>query len=194
MVFICRPVSYRTLSKTLRQTLRISLISDDNYYSDRLLGDRRKRIYRIVRSFCPDSRRNNRRIVNYATVIATPKLGKRTSKLVCSLIERTLLLCILRVFRLGRGFRRRIRRPARCGRNRYIQIGFPRHTGLGSRRDRYLFFRDHPRAIVPQFLDNAFSILRMTHHVGKRETREKKYSSQYCRNTGQKGSGSPRPE
>ncbi|VFM95525.1 MAG: hypothetical protein BECKG1743F_GA0114225_100744 [Candidatus Kentron sp. G] len=90
MVFICRPVSYRTLSKTLRQTLRISLISDDNYYSDRLLGDRRKRIYRIVRSFCPDSRRNNRRIVNYATVIATPKLGKRTSKLVCSLIEITL--------------------------------------------------------------------------------------------------------
>nr|VFJ52885.1 MAG: hypothetical protein BECKFM1743C_GA0114222_101152 [Candidatus Kentron sp. FM] len=40
------------------------------------LGDCRKRIYRIARSFCPDSRRNNRRIVNYVTVIATQKLDE----------------------------------------------------------------------------------------------------------------------
>nr|VFJ70885.1 MAG: hypothetical protein BECKFM1743A_GA0114220_105652 [Candidatus Kentron sp. FM]VFK17183.1 MAG: hypothetical protein BECKFM1743B_GA0114221_104661 [Candidatus Kentron sp. FM] len=38
---------------------------------------------------CSASRRNDRRIVNYITVIATQKLGKRTSKLVCSLTEIT---------------------------------------------------------------------------------------------------------
>ena len=37
------------------------------------LGDWQKRIYRIAQDFRPDSRRNNRRIVHYVTVIATPR-------------------------------------------------------------------------------------------------------------------------
>ena len=62
----------------------------DCEFPNSFLGDCQKRIYRIARSFCSDSRRNNRRIVHYVTVIATQKLGKMTSKLVCSLIEITL--------------------------------------------------------------------------------------------------------
>ncbi|VFN03980.1 MAG: hypothetical protein BECKG1743F_GA0114225_108722 [Candidatus Kentron sp. G] len=44
------------------------------------LGDWQKRIYRIAQDFRPDSRRNDRRIVNYVTVIATKKPDKRQSK------------------------------------------------------------------------------------------------------------------
>nr|VFK14079.1 MAG: Transposase [Candidatus Kentron sp. FM] len=41
------------------------------------LGDWQKRIYQIAQDFRSDSRRNNRRIVNYVTVIATQKLDDK---------------------------------------------------------------------------------------------------------------------
>ncbi|VFN07513.1 MAG: hypothetical protein BECKG1743D_GA0114223_110832, partial [Candidatus Kentron sp. G] len=43
----------------------------------RVLGDWQKRIYRIAQDFRSDSRRNNRRIVNDVTVIATQKLDDK---------------------------------------------------------------------------------------------------------------------
>ncbi|VFM95947.1 MAG: hypothetical protein BECKG1743E_GA0114224_100274 [Candidatus Kentron sp. G] len=41
------------------------------------LGDWQKRIYQIAQDFRSDSRRNNRRIVHYVTVIATQKLDDK---------------------------------------------------------------------------------------------------------------------
>ncbi|VFN01388.1 MAG: hypothetical protein BECKG1743E_GA0114224_104055, partial [Candidatus Kentron sp. G] len=44
------------------------------------LGTPQEIIYPNCEVFCSASRRNDRRIVNYVTVIATQKLGKRQSK------------------------------------------------------------------------------------------------------------------
>ncbi|VFN02010.1 MAG: hypothetical protein BECKG1743D_GA0114223_103275, partial [Candidatus Kentron sp. G] len=44
------------------------------------LGTPQKIIYPNCEVFCSASRRNDRRIVNYVTVIATQKLDKRQSK------------------------------------------------------------------------------------------------------------------
>ena len=41
------------------------------------LGDWQKRIYQIAQDFRSDSRHNNRRIVNYVTVIAMQKLDDK---------------------------------------------------------------------------------------------------------------------
>ena len=46
-------------------------------HSQNRLGDWQKRIYQIAQDFRLDSRRNNRRIVHYVTVIATQKLDDK---------------------------------------------------------------------------------------------------------------------
>ena len=63
------------------------------------LGTPQEIIYPNCEVFCSASRRNDRRIVNYVTVIATQKLGKRTSKLVCSGVNQSVIF--RRVFREG---------------------------------------------------------------------------------------------
>ena len=56
------------------------------------LGDCRKIRYRIAPNFCLASRRDNSYISRYAPAGATPKPGKKTSKMVFSLTEIALSL------------------------------------------------------------------------------------------------------
>ncbi|VFM95101.1 MAG: hypothetical protein BECKG1743F_GA0114225_100291 [Candidatus Kentron sp. G] len=89
----------------------------------RFLGDCRRRIYadcatpdcatNLSKNPCSDSRRNDGRIASYVTVIATQKLGKRTSKLVYSSIEIALGDWQKRIYRIAQDFRSDSRRNNR---------------------------------------------------------------------------------